>query len=235
MHLDDERTQRLIHGELTEQDLSDHLAVCAACQARVTDARAEEQEINALLQSLDHDPPIVSAEMLVQTARAGRTSGWGRWAAAILLAAGVAGAAYAVERIIESDRRSRQTPDSITQPPPPAPNRRGMGVAPGSSLVIMFAVSQTQGRVLVVLSDSADVFVEAVDGAVTFTSHVGRLLIDNAGSSADFEIHIPRTAPHVEIQVGNRRIFLKEGSSVVSPVPADASGAYLLPLAARGN
>ena len=42
-------------------------------------------------------------------------------------------------------------------------------------------------------------------------------MIDNQGSSASFEIHIPRTATRVEIWVNQARLFLKDGPHVTGP------------------
>ena len=55
------------------------------------------------------------------------------------------------------------------------------------------------------------------------------------GSSATFEIQIPRAAPRVEILVGGTRLFLKEGSRVTVEGTADAQGPFVLPLSRAGR
>ena len=97
MHLDDERVQRLLHGELEpagERLARQHLAACDDCRGLLDEARAEEHRLFSLLREVDHPPPDV--EPLVIFA-AGRSPGtrWERWAAGILLVAAAAGAAYA--------------------------------------------------------------------------------------------------------------------------------------------
>ena len=69
MHLDDERVQRLLHGELgsAEAETRFHLESCAPCRDLVAGARVEEDRILALLSEVDHpvatlDPRIVLAE-----------------------------------------------------------------------------------------------------------------------------------------------------------------------------
>ena len=48
IHLDDERLQRLLHGELDTAAAAaarDHLAGCAACAARLDEAERDEQAV----------------------------------------------------------------------------------------------------------------------------------------------------------------------------------------------
>lgn len=76
-----------------------------------------------------------------------------------------------------------------------------------------------------------EVAVRGPVGAATFTSDVDRLVIDNRGSAASFEIAIPATAPRVEIRVGADRIFLKDGARVTTAGSARGRAPFLLPLA----
>ncbi|MGH7672815.1 MAG: zf-HC2 domain-containing protein, partial [Gemmatimonadales bacterium] len=97
MHLDDEQVQRLLHRELAppvETSVRAHLAQCASCRGRVAEAEREETEVYALLRHVDDPPPPVDARAVVARARA-RGLGRLRWAAGVLLALGLAGAAYA--------------------------------------------------------------------------------------------------------------------------------------------
>ena len=84
------------------------------------------------------------------------------------------------------------------------------------------------------LIDGAEVVVRASIGAAIFSSDVDRLVIDNRGSSATFEIKVPRAAPRVEIRVGTDRIFLKEGPRVTTEKSTESRGTYLLPLVPSG-
>jgi hypothetical protein len=117
-----------------------------------------------------------------------------------------------------------------------APDPRGAGIAviPGRNLLIIFTSPQTEGQALVSLTDGTDVVVRATMGAATFTSDVDRLVIDNQGSTATFEILIPRAAPRVEIRMGGDRIFLKDGLRVTTRESTDPRGPYLVPLRPRG-
>lgn len=241
MHLDEERVQRLLHGELepaADAALRQHLAECSDCRARAAAAEREEADVYDLLRLVDDPPPAVSAATVAARARA-EPHRWGRWAAGILLAVGAAGAAYAapgsplpgwVQAIVG---RIAEAP-AFDGPDDRAHGAAGIAVAPGRSLLIIFAVSQTRanpGAMTVSLSDETEVVVRSLNGAATYTSEdVDRLVVDGYGSSGAFEIRIPRDAPRVEIRVGDHRLFLKDGPRVSAEAPADARGLYRLPL-----
>jgi hypothetical protein len=254
MHLDDERIERWMHGEMapdTERSAREHLAACAECRARLAEAQREEREVHALLRGLDAPAPRVDARAVIERARP-RGAGWARRAAAIAIAVGIAGAAYAVpgsplrafvvavvERLGGGAERApeprRRAPESAPPPAPaPAPGAGGIAVAAGSNLVIAFTSTQPDGVARVSLVEGADVVVRAPTGAATFTSDADRLTIDNADGAADFEIAIPHDAPRVEIQVDGRRLLVKEGPRMITSMPYDPRGLYILPLWATG-
>jgi hypothetical protein len=239
MHLDEEQLQRLLHGELSagpRRDADDHLAACGECRERLAVAQRDEGEIFTLLRQVDHPIPVVHAEALAARAR-GSGLVWGRWAAGILLFLGAAGAAYAVPGspvrewvrsaaawIAREDRVS-PAPRQAEAPTAPA---AGIAARPGQSYVIVFQSLDPRGQASVSLTDDAEVTVRAPSGAARFTSAADRLLIDNQGSGATFEIGIPRTAPRVEIRVAGKRIFLKQGERVVAPHSAGVEGRYVM-------
>ncbi len=243
MHLDEETVQRLVHGELSgtsERSVREHLTGCDVCRRLVTEAEREDAEAFALLRELDDPVPRMSAETIAARARA---RGWDRVrvAAGFAIALGLAGAAYAVPgsplRAWVTAATQQISDRRAPSPPPPTPQQApeagiaGIAVVPGPDLLILFTSRQVAGQARVSMTDDVEVAVHAPNGAATFTSGVDRLVIDNRGSSATFEIRIPRTAPRVEIQVEGRRLFLKQGPRLITEASADPSGGYLLPLA----
>jgi hypothetical protein len=238
VHLDDEAIQRLLHGELTSQNAAsarEHVAMCAACRARVADAEREEAWVFDQLTQLDHPPPPVQAAATMVSER-GRA--WGRWAAGILLVVGLAGAAYAapgsplprlVQRVAEGIGGAR--PDGVedTWPRPAEGGPRGIAVTPGDRFTIVFSAEQLGAGAMVSLTEGTDVVVRAVGGDVTFTSDADRLLVENRSSSARFDIEIPRRAPHVEIWVGGYQAFSKDGSRILSRGRQGSEDRYLVP------
>jgi hypothetical protein len=259
MHLDEEQIQRLLHGELAPEvapAVREHVAKCAECRARADESHREEEEIHALLGRLDVAPPGLDARTVVRQARARpqqHERHVERWVAGILVALGVSGVAYAIPGSpfrawvktavswVEGwsglspsgDGRSPHPEPEPPQPPPaPAPPAAGIAVAPGRELVVTFTSARGQARVSLI--DGAQVVVRAPAGAAGFTSHVDRLIIDNVGS-AIYDIEIPRTAPRVEVRVGDRRLFLVESGRIQGLEPAESSGSRLVPLAPSGR
>jgi hypothetical protein len=205
------------------------------------DVQREEAEVNAMLRHLDHPAPRVHADAIAALARRQRF-GWGRWAAALLLGFGLGGAAYAapgsplprwVESALATLGATEQTATSSDVASQPAQRgASGVAVAPRQNLVIVFIEPLAESQVTVTLTDIGEVEVRALDGNVSLTSDIDRLLIDTRGASATFQIRIPRDAPRIEIRVGARRVFLKEGTQITTD--ATASGeSYLLPLASH--
>jgi anti-sigma factor RsiW len=238
MHLDDERLQRLQHGELdphASRSMVEHVAACPECRARLAEAERDQAELYGLLRLVDHPPPSVNAETVAVRARL-QERGWGRWAAGILLATAVAGAAYAMPgsplrgwtkatwEWIQGRSRSEASPAAPVRPV------AGLAVPAGYALTILFESAQPRSRVRISLGERAEVQVRAPAGAARFSSEAGRLRIANHDSIATFEIEIPRGAPRVEIQVAGRRIFLKDGPRIVAEGSADRREIYLLPL-----
>jgi len=244
MHLDDERVQRLLDGELSpaaERSAREHLVACAECRARAAEAEREETELAGLLHLLDHPAPALSAEAIAVAARR-RAGPSVRWAAGLLLAAGLAGAAYAtpgspipgwIARLAERTEGRRSPPG----PAPAAsqaedPGVAGIAVPPGERLLLSFDSAQAEGEAAVRLLDEAtEVTVRAPAGAATYLAGADRLTIANGVTRASYAIDVPRGAPRVEIQVAGTRVFLKEGASITARAGTDsATGVYRLPL-----
>jgi hypothetical protein len=244
MHLDDERVQRLLHGELEPADerlARQHLAGCADCRVVVDDARADEHAIFGLLREVDHPLPDADPRAILAVGKAPRAR-WERWAAGFLLVAVAGGAAYAapgsplpavLDRLVGWVTPA-QTPSA---PPAPTgggtPSGAGIAVAPGERLTIRFAGDRDSAVATVSLTDGDEVVVRAVEGSAAFTSDLDRLSVQSTGR-ARFEILIPRSAPSVEIVAGEHPVFRVDASRVVTEAPPDAEGRYVLPLSIRG-
>ncbi|MBA3658007.1 MAG: zf-HC2 domain-containing protein [Gemmatimonadales bacterium] len=248
MHLDSERIQRLLHGELRsfdEAEVRAHLTACASCGSDVARAEREEAWMLERLARLDHEPPRFTVKMLGLAPRR-RRPGWGRIAAGIVFALAAAGAAYAapgsplpgaIRHAVEwlsvgwhSVRPAVRTPVSSATFPagtPAAGTPAGIAVVPGASLIVAFDVGRVD-TALVWLTDGAEVEVRSTGGAATFTSGRGRLSIEHRGPPVRFEVLIPRTAPLVEIRFGARQLFLKRKQTVIARSDPTRAGRYLL-------
>jgi hypothetical protein len=240
MHLNEEQVQRLLHGELAWTDVSpvrEHITQCADCRDRLTIARREEDEVGELLHHLDHRVAPVAAATLIARGRS-RNWTWINRAAVVLLMVSVAGVAWAapgsplpalVGKAIQWIAGSRKSVASRVPTAPPVPVG-GVAVAPGSRLSILFTSVEPGSAARVSLTDTQDVVVRAPVGAAAFTSNDDRLVIENTGSPATFEIEIPRTAARVEIRVDGKRVYLKDGPRVTATPSAQTGAEYLIPL-----
>ncbi len=239
MHLDDERVQRLLHGELEpagERLARQHLAACDDCRALVEVARAEEHDIFGRLRAVDHPLPDIDPQAIL-AAGPGPGGRWRSWAAGILLVAAAGGAAYAapgsplpgvLTRLVAVLRPTQSRPAADTTAADTAAPGAGIAVAPGDRLTIRF-VTEPGAYGTVWLTDGDEVVVRAVEGAATFSSDVERLSVRSAGP-ARFEILIPRSAPSVEVLAGDAPVFHKRAGEVVAEAGPGADGRYGLTL-----
>jgi hypothetical protein len=235
MHLDEERIQRLLHGELepaAERLARQHVGECEDCRVLLEKARAEEHRIFGLLRELDHPLPRRDPSTIL----AGGSSpiSWGRWAAGLLLVAAAGGAAYAapgsplpaaldrlVGRLVPVETRSGPAAPSGN----PAPPSAGIAVPPGDRLTIRFLIGSDSAIVTLSLTDGDEVVVRTVEGAASFGSDVGLVTVRSAGS-ARFEVLIPRGAPSIRVLEGDTPVFAKQPSGIVTRVEPDAGGRY---------
>ena len=245
MHLEEEELQRLLDGELTEEGeraARAHLAGCEVCRNRLAEAEKETAEVQALLRSVDTAPPEVRIEALAlrgELAKAAvrpRGSPWLRRAASVLVAVGIAGAAYAipgsplrawVHAIVTLG--AKETADrGGSVPPKGGTGVSGIAQLPGEHLVILFQ-RRGSGEARVQLSDDPNVEISVAPGAATFASKADYVLIGVRDSTAAFDVRIPLTAPWVEIRSGEDRVFLKEGARVTSGgIAVAAARGYIL-------
>jgi hypothetical protein len=235
MHLDDERVQRLLHGELepgADRLVREHLAGCEDCRARVEQAREEERRIFGLLGRVDHQAPEVHPEVVIPRG-GGVGSRWKRWAAGVALVTAAAGVAYAapgsplpgvLQRVFGGVAPSQSRPSGEAATP-----GAGIAVMPGDRLTIRFLLAESGTVATVALTDGVEASVRAVNGTATFTSDEDLLSVRSAGP-ASFTILIPRDAPSVEVLSGNVPILRKRGTDLITDAVPDAEGRYTLSL-----
>lgn len=248
MHLDAERIQRVLHGELpiaATADVTAHLAGCTECRVAVSLARAQEEEMFALLGTIDH-PRRTGDVRQVHAAVRRRRAPPLRWAAGFVAAVGLAGVAYALpssplRRWLEAWRTpsSRPIAADVAEGVPERAGTRvpegadlsGVSIAPGATALVAFSAVQSTGEARIELADVGDIEVRAPAGAVTFAAGASRLTIENSGTAVSYDILIPRAAPRVEIRVAGVRVWLKEGARVLSEYSPGPDGVVRIPLA----
>jgi hypothetical protein len=243
MHLDEERLQRLVHGELElgdERSARQHVAGCEVCRAQVDMAEGEQTELTRLLRDLDQPAPRMEPGDIVRRARSGG-HGWARRAAVVLASLGLAGVAYAMPGspiprwiraiagapVHEVEPRPGGRPDSLQSGEPIA---SGIAVDPGARLVIVFPAPPAGARALVSLRDTSDVVVRVLAGHASFSSSADRLVVETTDSPASFQLVIPRNAPSVEIRAAGRSVFRKQGARIAPAGGAGSDGRYVIEL-----
>jgi hypothetical protein len=238
MHLDDEMTQRWIHGELdpaARSAASAHLADCVACRQRLENAEREDRGIRRRFELMDHPVPAMSSATI---RRGPRWPSQIRWAAGILLTFAVAGAAYAapgspLPRWLHQAKvwLSGPTP-SAPATPTPRQVTAGISVPIEPRLLIRFAAPQAAGTLRLAIVDSGSVTIRVTNGVASLSSSTGLLGIDNRQSAADYELDIPRASPWIDIVVGQRTLLQKRDTTLGTQVTPDSIGHYTLPLSA---
>ena len=96
------------------------------------------------------------------------------------------------------------------------PGRDSVSVVPGGRLAIVF--ERPNGAARIDWTDGPELVVSAPRNAANYTVDTDSIRIVNH-RSARFDVRIPRQALHVEICVGDRRLFLKEGASAGEDLP----------------
>jgi hypothetical protein len=206
----------------------------------VETATHEEAWLLETLREIDHATPRMALDALVRrAAERPRQSHWQRRAAAILLTVGAATAAYALPGSplprwtrsaaswIAGTVLGRQPPPSTAVAPAPeatepaAGTPAGIALLPGDRFAIQFSGTQVSGIATLTLTDAPRVIVRAVNGHATFTAAGDHLTIENSGSTADYAIEVPRSAPNVAVFVGARRVVAVRGGRLIAAPGAD--------------
>ena len=242
-HVDDERIQRLLHGELPralQEETRQHLEGCGRCRERVEHTRLDDADVATLLRELDHLPPPVAAASVIQRAVA-RPVRRRRLAAGLILALALSGTAYAasagpesaVRRVLSAMvdwARDRDAAEPGAPPPQPAgaAQKAGIAVTPGTRFEIV--ISAPLGGLLEIrLTEAPDVTVQAPADAATFTSDDGRMEISSSRSTT-FLVQIPRSARSLVIVANGRQLYEKQGREIAAVVSPDADGTYRIPI-----
>jgi anti-sigma factor RsiW len=233
-----------VDRELTEHEerrVAGHLAGCATCDAAVSELRSDVLLFAGTLHALDADEPVHWAQHSAGTPAAagdalplrshqarppGRGSGRSdalRWAAGILLFAGVtAGAAMVGIRVLsDTSEPATMTDQSAT----PGPDVAAVIAVPvNGALRVAVTGAGTGSRLFVALGDRT-VATVAVEGAGSprFTAVDGRVDVDLRGASATLRLTLPRTLREGTVTADGVTLVTVDRARV-SPVEASGAG-----------
>lgn len=244
MHLDDHALERLVDGEslgARHEPALQHLASCATCSAALDRMRADEALAADLLRALDGPPPSVDVQRLIERA-AHRPYGPRRR----LMAAGIGAIALAGAAAAMPGSPVRAYVARMFQPAPPGPTvaalvqptpaaaadstRQGVAFVPGPLVDIALHAVQRAGtlRITIVAAASVRLTHQGGNAAYSLTAH--GVSIDNAGSTASFDLALPETVAHATVSVGGHIVFTKSGTAVQAEGARDSAGAFVIPL-----
>ncbi len=242
MHLSEDKIEQLLDGELPEheaQTLRDHLAACGACVEAFEAARLEDRDIARLLGSLDHHIPDVDPSQL--RVRARRRALRPRLAAASIALLVVAGAAYAMPgsplrswfaRVFPGDGETAESLSRGDEAGIPGTQPAGVSVLPSGRFELVFEANQESGLVRISLAAQAEVAVQSDREGVGYSVEPSGVRVLNAGSSANYQVVIPRDAESVSIRVRDSIVFKKQRATIVTSAARDDAGRYVLDLSA---
>lgn len=174
-----------------------------------------DDEVSALLRTVDHPVPRVDASAILGRARRrARAAVWTRRVAVVALLAGTAGIAVAmpgspVRLWLESafDRSDDSAPSEAAPAPVTPSATAGVAVDPGDDLVVRIDVPPGGARLSVSLSDEAQVTASSAAGSAGFATGEGTLTVDVRTAGTLVELGIPRTAARVRVLSRDRLLF----------------------------
>jgi hypothetical protein len=238
MHLTETELEQLADGEimgLREEPAHRHLTGCAECAEGVARRKVWHREAQDLLRSIDSTPPVVSPDLLIAQASRVRGPRWGAIAAGIA-AVGVAivAAAAAVPNSPLRTYLARLGGKHSAAPAvhqSPESNVASVGFVPARAVNVTFKSEQRSGQIGVTLSDSPLVRVAHRSGSASYTLTLDGVQIANVGSSASYEVTLPRAATVVRIRVSGRVVFARDGDTIEAAASPDPQGRYVIPFA----
>lgn len=236
MHLDDGVLEALLDGELdatADAVAQRHLETCNECRARFEALRRDAAVLQHALAALDHARSRIPVAAVV--ARATRHESRHRamrWAAVLALVVLGAGALYAVpasplRRWVDRLLRKRV---SVVTPTDTTSSASGVALQPGQAHFRIVLAEPASGVVTITLTDGPAVDARRTSGAARFVAEIDGLRIEPTSAQAEFVIGIPRSAPWVEVMARGQRVFLKDGSRIITHIPPDSLGRYVVTL-----
>lgn len=233
-HPSDGDLRALLDGELADafrEELVRHAAGCPGCRERLLGLERDIGATEDLLGLLPAPELALSIQdVMERAALAGRRRSWLIAASVMLALTATAGAtvgrplvravAARVRNVFRPSARAH--PSDVTQ-------QLELGLAPGPETDLVFRAAQTGGELRVSLADTSELVVRS-SRAVPYRVFPGGVMVENDSGTASFDVILPRTAPHVRILVAGRGVLEKDGSTIITAVPPDSAGRYVLPV-----
>lgn len=244
MHLDELALERLVDDEslgAQHEAALQHLASCAACAAALDRMRADEARDADLLRALDEPPPAIDVQRLMARAARRPFSPRRRLMAAGIGSILLAGAAAAmpgspVRAYVARMFRPMPAAPAVAALAPPTPavapdsTREGVAFAPGPFVDVALHAVQRSGTLRITIVAAASVRLTHQGGSAAYSLTADGVSIDNAGSTASFDLALPATVARATVSVSGHIVFTKSGTAVQAEGARDSTGAFVIPL-----
>lgn len=244
-HVPDGVLEALADGEQVHDERAlSHVLSCARCRHRLARATADTSSISALLSAVDHPVPPLAIDSVI--ARGHRKAHRGVLAAgAIFAVVSTAAAAIPgspVRRYARHVLATRDATHAVAVQASDAPGTssqatssnvqatRGVAFVPGADVDIRFRTTQSTGVLHVRVADVRTLRLSHDSSVAAYALTSAGITVDNAGSSADFDLVIPQSVTRARVRIGTRTVLAKDGAKVTSAGARDASGRYAISL-----
>ena len=213
-------------------DVERHLATCPSCSARLAALEQASAATGELLVLLTPQPLVLDPEAVIRRARVRSLTRPGAIAAAALvLAVGVASAMVGSSGVRAFAARVWSTvtgvASSIPSSEPPPQGQGGIAFVPTAEAEIAFDMRQNQGVLRVAMADTTELSIRA-SGPVAYRVGAGGVVLHNRGSSASYDVVVPRGAQHLRIVIAGRVVLEKLGPRISTGVPSDKAGRFVI-------
>lgn len=202
-----------------------------------------DRDLADALHALDAPVERVSADVIIQQARARAAQRRWRFAAAavVMLAASAAAALPGspvrswVESVLRgaagADAPHTLKPDLGTPAVPTTPpDSRGVAIFIADSAEVAFTGSQDTGEVVIRFIDAAELRIRSADSLAGYQVRRSGILINNVGSHASHVVDVSDRASYVRVLANGRTIFERRGRQVVVGPSPRGDGSYVVTL-----
>lgn len=204
-----------------------------------------DRDLASALDALDYPVRRVSADAIIQRARARAAQRRWRFAAAavVMLAASMAAAlpGSPVRRWVESTLRGTAAPSAPRVAPTPAevsergPEMRGVVTSIGASAEVTFTDWQEAGEVAIRFIANAELRIRSNESPERYLVRPEGIRVRNPGSRASYELDVADRAEDVRVVASGQTIFERRGGRIVRGPSLRVDGTYVVSLRAADH
>lgn len=202
-----------------------------------------DRDLADALQTLDYPVERVSADAIIQRARARAAQRRWRFAAAavVMLAASIAAAlpGSPVRRWVSEALRDAPAPAEPQAQPTPSkvpervPEMRGVVTSIGSAAEVTFTDWQMAGDVAIRFIPEPELRIRSTESPERYLVRPEGIRVRNPDSRASYDLDVADRAEDVRVVANGHTIFERQGGRIVRGPSPRADGAYVVSLRAE--